>query len=314
MPAAIARLSAVSFRYASGRRGVEAIDLAVHPGDVLVVLGPNGSGKSTLLGLLAGDLVPSQGQARVFGQAADRLAGADRVRRGICVDEPAHADALSGRANALLFARANGCGRADAEARVDALLGRLGLGADADARCGAYSFGMRRRLQLVEALAHAPDLLFLDEPTTGLDIDAVTILRELIVERSRAGAASVIATNDVHGVTPAATRIAFLHDGRKIADATPAALLERVRGTTRIEVTMNGALRDKAIVFPPESTAVFRDGGCTVETRRGTAILPAVCAALVEAGAEIRGIRVREPDLVDVFRDLTGASLASTDG
>jgi len=282
--------------------------MEVLAGDLLAVIGPNGAGKSTLLRLLAGEFAPSGGQVTVFGRPAHTLSCAERTRLGVGVDEPAHADELAGRENAHFFARANGLGAGDAAARVDALFQRLGLAADAAVPAGAYSFGMRRKLHLVETLVHGPELVLLDEPTIGLDAGAIASLRALLASHAGSGAAVVFATNDLFGLVPIATRILFLHDGRKVADAAPSTLLERVRGVTRFDVTLDGRPPHE-IRFPPGAAGTLRDDGCVVETGAGTALLPEICAALVRAGARIRGIRVREPDLTDVFRDLTGAEL-----
>ncbi len=308
----IVRLEQVGYVYDSGRRGVDGVDLDVRAGDVVAIIGPNGAGKSTLLGLLTGALVPSSGRVAVLGRPAHRLRGAGRARLGVGVDEPAHADELTGRENALLFARAHGLGAREAAARVDAIFATFGLSGDAHVACGAWSFGMRRRLQLSEALAHDPALVLLDEPTIGLDTAGLAALRELLAARARAGTAIVVATNDLHGLIPVATRIVFLHEGRKVADDAPDALLARVRGATRIDVTLDTV--PDGIVFPIGTTAVLRPDGCEIRTPDGTATLPAICAALVEAGARIRALRVREPDLTDVFRDLTGADLAPAAG
>jgi len=300
-----------SYRYPSRRRGLEPVDLDVFAGDLLAVIGPNGAGKSTLLRLLAGEFAPSGGQVQVFGRPAHALPPSERARLGVGVDEPAHADELAGRENAHFFARANGLRAADATARVDALFQRLGLSGDAGVPAGAWSFGMRRKLHLVETLAHAPDLVLLDEPTIGLDAGSLAGLRALLAAITRSGAAIVFATNDLHGLVPIATRIVFLHDGRKAADASPSSLLERVRGVTRFDIALDGQA-PREIRFPPGATGTVRDGGCVVETAAGTELLPGVCAALVQAGARIRAIRVREPDLTDVFRELTGAELDPT--
>ncbi len=224
-------LTRASFRFASGRDALHDIDLTVHAGETLALLGPNGSGKSTLLRILAGDLAPSRG-------ARHRIAGDDAApalrRFGYAPDEAAHFDELSGRENAVFFARANGAG----PRAVDALLAAFGLAADAGVAAGEYSFGMRRKLALVEAMAHAPALLLLDEPTIGLDPAALLALTAELQSRTQAGAAVVLATNDA-AAAALATRIVFLHRGRKVADSPAQALLRSVAGETRIDVELD---------------------------------------------------------------------------
>jgi ABC-2 type transport system ATP-binding protein len=289
----------VVYTYGRPRTGVDGIDLAVRSGETIVLLGPNGSGKTTLLRLFAGDLRPQS------GEILHRPGGA-RTQHGIgyASDRSTHFDELTGRENARWFVRAAG-GTAVA---ADDLLARFGLADDADVPVGEYSFGMRRRIVLLAALAHLPSLVLLDEPTVGLDPDAAGTLRELLAERTAAGAAIVIATNDTR-VAGEADRVAFLYAGRFVALDTPAALLERVRGTTRIDVVLENALQDSPLL-PAGATATPTATGLTIETDRGTADLPGICDAVGLAGGRIRHIDIRKPGFDDVFRGLTGRSLA----
>jgi ABC-2 type transport system ATP-binding protein len=287
------RADGAGCRFRRGRIGLEPTDLTVRAGEIVALLGPNGAGKTTLLRLLARDLLPGSGSIQ-HGTA---------VTIGFAADESVHVDELSGRANARCFARAHGA--ADAEA--DAWLAQFGLQADAHVPAGEYSFGMRRKLMLVEALAHSPAVLLLDEPTLGLDPAATGTLAATLQAHAAKGGATVFATNDLAAAT-LATRIVFLHHGRMVADAPPAELMRGVAGKTRIEVALEG---------PPVTLPDFADdirvagvdgAGCTFETTRASA-LPEICAALLQAGAHIRSVRVREPDLGDAFRQLTGEDL-----
>ena len=226
-PAApVVRGDGLTYRYPSGRRGVEAVDLEARPGEVVALLGPNGSGKSTLLRLLATELRPGAGRLELLGRVPSRRTVALRRRLGVAPDVPVHLDVLSGRHNVVLFGRAAGLGSREARERADALLERLGLAEDAAAPAGAYSHGMRRKLLLAQALVHEPDLLLLDEPTLGLDPPSREALLDLLRERAGTGAATVVASNDLPFVWELAHRVAFLHRGRKVAGGTPAELLE----------------------------------------------------------------------------------------
>lgn len=304
------RVRGLSYRYPSGRRGVDGVDLEVQPGEVVVLLGPNGSGKTTLLRVLATELRPGEGRIELLGRSPGRRPGPLRRRLGVARDLPVHLDVLSGRRNVAFFGQARGLSRAEAERRADALLERLGLADDARAPAGSYSHGMRRKLLLVGALVHAPDLLLLDEPSLGLDPPSLDVLRALLRERAADGAAVVLATNDLPFARGVAQRVAFLHRGRKVADAPPEELLAGLEGRTALEVRLQGPLPDG--VRYPEGVRVHpHPGGLVVESAEGAEALPEVCRALLDAGAVLREVRVREPDLGDAFLALTGEELPS---
>jgi ABC-type multidrug transport system ATPase subunit len=296
----------VSFAYGRGRAGLESIDLVVAAGETVVLLGPNGSGKTTLLRLFARDLRPRAGGIR--HRSGDDSKRGD-VRVGYAADMSTHFDELTGRENARWFVRAAG-GNASA---ADALLVRFGLADHADLPVGEYSFGMRRRIDLIEALAAEPRLVLLDEPTVGLDPDGTRVLADVLAERAATGAAIIIATNDTR-IAAAADRVAFLQRGRIVAIDTPSALLEAVRGCTRIEIDLETPLREPPMMPDGASATATRDG-LIVDSVRGTADLPAICDTIGQAGGRIRRIDVREPGFDDVFRKLTGESLtAEPDG
>lgn len=302
------RARGVSYRYPSGRRGVEGVDLDVAAGEVVGLLGPNGSGKTTLLRLLATDLRPGAGRLELLGREPGRRPGPLRRRLGIADDVPVHPDPLPGRRSVVFFGRAAGLGRAEAERRADALLERLGLSGDAGVPAASYSHGMRRKLLLAQTLVHDPEVLLLDEPTLGLDPPSLEVLRELVAERAAAGAAVVMAANDLPFVRRVAHRVTFLHRGRKVADAPPDELLAGLEGRTTLEIRLDGPV-PPGLELPAEVSAHPRPGGLTVESRAGARILPGVCRALLDAGAIPREVRVRQPDLGDVFVALTGDEL-----
>lgn len=302
------RARELSYRYPSGRRGVVGIDLEVAPGEVVAFLGPNGSGKTTLLRLLATDLRAGSGRLEILGRVPGRRPADLRRRLGVAGDEPVHLEALSGRQNAIFFGRAAGVPRAEAESRADELLALLGLAPDARAPAGSYSYGMRRKLLLTQALVAGPELVLLDEPTVGLDPPSRGVLHDLLRQRVADGAAVVLATNDLPFVRRVAHRIAFLHEGRKVADAPPSELLAAVEGRTTLEIGLEGP-PPREVDYPPGLGVRPRPGGLVVESPDGPGVLPDVCRALLDAGAALREVRVREPDLADVFRALTGDEL-----
>lgn len=305
----------LSFRHQGTGRGIHDLDLAVAPGEIVALLGPNGSGKSTLLGLLSTSLEGS-GRLDLLGTRV-RRSTVRRLRRrlGVASDTPVHVDELPGRANALLFALAAGLPRVEAEAEVDRLFQQLGLGPYGAEPVRGYSFGMRRKLLLVEALAHRPDLLVLDEPTAGLDHTARSVVWDLLAERAGAGTTVVLATHDLTSVTKHVDRVLFLLDGRRVADDSPASLLAALDGVTRIDIR----LQDPGVVptlpsTPKEVTLTRTPAGLRADSRDGSSPLPALLADLVSKGVEVSSVSVRAPGLRDAFEALTGESLPADHG
>jgi ABC-type multidrug transport system ATPase subunit len=294
---------------------VTDVSLDVAPGERVVLLGPNGSGKSTLVHLLAGLLSPKSGTISVLGRDPLRLESAVQRRVGVALDHSAHWDPLTGRENAILLARAAGLSVEHAEPRVDALLGRFAM--SPSVRVADYSLGMRRKLLIAEALLHHPEVVLLDEPTIGLDPSAIDTLAELLEERANGGAAVICSTNDVAAAPRLASRAVFLLEGRKVADQSLENLLAGLRSKTRIEVRVAagiGELDAIAARTPPGSLALSVRGGVLVaDSTRGAEPLPALLSWLMEQGAQVREVRVREPDLGDAFRELTGAALEDAD-
>jgi ABC-type multidrug transport system ATPase subunit len=272
------------------------------------VLGPNGAGKSTLLRVLATARPPSAGELRLLGRSALPPDPALRRHIGYAGDTPVHIDALSGRENALLFARAAGLDPGRASEAVGRLLDRLGLAEDADRPAGGYSHGMRRKLLLAEALAHEPAIVLLDEPTLGLDPPSRDALAALLRERADAGATVVLATHDTRLAESLCDRVLLLHQGSVAAEGTPTELIRRLAPTTRVVVELRNPPRVPPTLEGARTAAATRDR-LVVEAGAGTAVLPALCEALLAAGAEIASIRVREPGLAEAFLTLTGSDL-----
>ena len=310
-PTVVAR--SLSYLHASTGRGIPSIDLRVGQGENLALIGPNGSGKSTLLRMLATAL-PAKGELELFGvRPQGRVVWDLRRRIGFAGDAPVHLEELSGRENAVFFARAAGLPPGFAGKQVEALFGRFGLSAHGDEPVSAYSFGMRRKLLLVEALAHDPDLLLLDEPAVGLDATSRATLREVLSERVDRGGSVVVATNDLRGVADLADRVTFLLDGDVAAEGTPAQLMALVAGITELEIIHDGTAPSDLV--PPEGVALrMRPGVVRAESRVGSAPLPAILQDLLSAGVRVRSVSVREPDLGDAFEALTGRRLKSTAG
>jgi len=323
----VVRARGLGFRYPGGRVGVESLELELAAGEVVALLGPNGSGKSTLLRLLATDLRPTAGTLEVLGVPAERPGPALRRRIGYAPDDPVHLPPLTGEENLRFFTRLADQDPEDPGLGLAALLQAFDLSEVAGIPVAEYSFGMRRKLLLAEALAPRPELLLLDEPTVGLDPRGIAALGTLLGERARGGAAVVLATNEIREAPLWAHRILFLHQGRVLADAPPETLLARLQGRTLVQVTLegHGPLEGLGPVEGPgpleglgalEGVDTWRfhpeeagPGRIEVETRVGGRVLPSLLQHLLDAGIGVRELQVREPDLGDLFRELTGVEL-----
>ena len=316
-PAVVAR--GLSLHYPSGRAGLVSLDLTVDPGEVVVALGPNGSGKSTLLRVLATDLRPDSGELRLLGRPIERRRPPRDVRRriGYAPDTPVHIPWLTGEEHARFLADVRGGSKERGDALPE-ILSSFELDEVRSLPIASYSFGMRRKLLLAEALAPAPNLLLMDEPTVGLDPPGMAALKEAVAGSAGQGCAVVIASNETRQVPRWADRVLFLHGGRVIEDAPPTVLMRRLRGRTRIEIELAGNRSSPEALdagkIPGVESWRFLNGSVRVESSSGGSPLPSLIDAVHAAGAAVRDIRVREPDLGDLFLELTGSPLSSGHG
>jgi ABC-2 type transport system ATP-binding protein len=300
----------ITLRYRSSGRGIESVSLVVSPGETLGLVGPNGSGKSTLLRVLSTALRPDSGTFRVGGVDGLRDKRKARAKTGLMVDRPTHYGDLSGWANAYFFARAYGMEEGKATSTLAELFDYFDLAEYRDDRAKTYSYGMGKKLALIEAVAHGPRLLLLDEPSSGLDYTSQLAYQKKIRELAGTGTAIVLGSNQVEEVEALCDRVAFLHRGRLVAEGTPEELVSSLKGLRRIVVTLRnpveyGSLEEVSGVerIAPEG----RDLVVHCEDRPG--IVAEVVAGLVRAGGDITDLSVRRPNLEDVFVKLTGEAL-----
>jgi ABC-2 type transport system ATP-binding protein len=299
-------------------RALDGFDLVVPAGSVCGLLGPNGAGKTTAVRILATLLRPDGGRARVAG--ADVLAAPHAVRRriGLSGQEPAVDEILSGRQNLVLFGRLNRLSRAAAERRADELLDRLGLADTAGKAVKHYSGGMRRRLDLAVTLILAPRVLFLDEPTTGLDPrnrnEVWSAIRELVA----GGTTVLLTTQYLDEADQLADKVVVIDTGRKIAEGTAADLKAQIGGD-RLEVMVPEG-EDLATVVDIVGRAAGGEATSEDEARRVSVpvahrvtALTEVVRALSDAGIVVDDIGLRRPTLDDVFLELTGRRTDAAD-
>ena len=327
VPAVLAR--GMGMQYRSGRIGLKALDLQVDPGEVVAILGPNGSGKSTLLRLLATDLRPTEGGLSLLGQPVRGRLTSIRRQIGYSADTPVHFQLFTGAENVEVFQTlvpppggdrtGHGPGMGGSRDRVRDLLCSFDLDEVSDTPVSEYSFGMSRKLLLLESLALAPALLLLDEPSVGLDPRGMSALKKAVQARGRDGGAVIVASNEIREIPMWADRVLFFYRGELVEDAPLRALLMRLEGRTRIEID----LADPEAPAPDldlsdiegVETAQPSPTGIVVQSSQAGRPLSALTSTLLTAGRQLRDIRVREPDLGDLFLALTGESLdATSDG
>src|SRR5437764_1565002 len=221
--------------FKKGPRAVDGIDLEVAPGEIYGFLGPNGAGKSTTVLMLTTLLPPTAGTARVAGYDVVSEGAAVRRAIGAALQEAALDPFLTGREHMRLQAGLHGFHRAERDSRADELLERVGLSEAADRKVGGYSGGMKRRLDLGLALVHRPRILFLDEPTTGLDIQSRTALWDEVSRLSKDDGVTVFLTTQyLEEADVLAARVGIIHHGKIVAEGTPAQLKAEI-GRSSIE-------------------------------------------------------------------------------
>jgi ABC-2 type transport system ATP-binding protein len=288
---------------------LDGIDFQVPAGTVFGLLGPNGAGKTTAIRILTTILRPDGGRAEVLGLDVVGQADEVRYRIGLAGQYAAIDPNLTGRENLRLTGRLAQLPAADAQGRADELLGRFGLTDAADRPARTYSGGMRRRLDVAAALVQRPQVVFLDEPTTGLDIYSRNALWEMIRELVADGTTVLLTTQYLEEADRLAHRIAVVDGGRVIANDTPTALKAQL-GSTVIELGMDEAARalqagdllaERLRVRPERDHATVR-----LTSGNGSRLLIDVLRLLDDHQLAPATLAVREPSMDDVFPALTG--------
>ncbi|MFZ9291289.1 MAG: ATP-binding cassette domain-containing protein [Ilumatobacteraceae bacterium] len=291
-------------------KAVDGIDLEVRPGEIFGFLGPNGAGKSTAVRMLTTLLRPTSGTARVAGHDVVREADAVRRSIGVALQDAAIDPLMTGRELLALQAVLYGIPRAESRGRTEELLERVGLTAAADRRVGTYSGGMRRRLDLALSLIHRPTVLFLDEPTTGLDPMSRVALWEEVRRLNREGTTVMLTTQYLEEADQLADRVAIIDHGRIVRLGTPADLKADVREPS-LMVTVPAAQQDAArgVLARFGELRPGAEGRLGVGLRGGASAVTDVVRALDEAGVRLQHLELHEPSLDDVFADATGHRL-----
>jgi len=302
--------------FEGGVTAVAGVDLEVAEGEIFSFLGPNGAGKTTTVRMLTTLLRPTGGSARVAGY--DVVEDAPTVRRaiGVALQEAALDPLMTGRELLRLQATLHGLPRKVVSERADSLLERVDLVKAADRRVGTYSGGMQRRLDLASALVHEPRVLFLDEPTTGLDPVSRKTIWEEVTKLNAEGTTVFLTTQYLEEADQLADRVAIIAAGLIVAEGTPDSLKAEV-GNARLEVAL-------AEGSPTDCEHVLERFGRTLPSKAGTLIvelsgggganqIAPVVRALDDAGILVESLELVEPTLDDVFVEKTGTHLEAAD-
>ncbi len=311
MPEAAIQAEQLVREFKKGPRAVDGIDLEVSPGEIYGFLGPNGAGKSTTVHMLTTLLPPTSGSARVAGFDVVRQGPQVRKNIGAALQEAALDPLLTGREHLRLQASLQGLSRAERVRRSDELLTRVGLGEAADRKVRGYSGGMKRRLDLAMALVHRPQILFLDEPTTGLDVQSRTALWSEVSRLASEDDVTVFLTTQyLEEADVLADRVGIIDHGHIVAEGTPAALKAEVgRPTVEAIPASENDLPRTVGILERFGERVASTKGVAVRLNDGRVGLYEIVRALDADGLEAENIQIHQPSLDDVFLAKTGRSL-----
>ena len=298
-----------------GRGGVveavAGVDLDVAAGDIFGFLGPNGAGKTTTLRILATLISPTSGTARVAGFDVARQAREVRTRIGYVAQSGGSYRESTGREELVIQGRLFGMSKADAGLRATEILGALDLADAGDRTCGTYSGGMRRRLNIGIGMVHRPAVLFLDEPTTGLDPQARARLWEEIKKLRETGTTVFLTTHYLEEADALCDRLAIIDHGKIVAEGSPDELKREIAGDV-LTVGVNGHGDQVVKLLEAQSyvrEACLEEGLVRLYVDRGEEAVPAVLRLLDANGMAPSTMSLNRPSLDDVFLKKTGRSL-----
>jgi ABC-2 type transport system ATP-binding protein len=299
-------------------QALAGVSFVVHEGEVFGLLGPNGAGKSTTVRVLATLTRPDAGRAEIAGKDVLREPGEVRRRFGYVAQESGIDTYATGRENLTLQGRVQGLGGAKLRSRVDTLLELMGLSDAADRVVSGYSGGMKRRLDIALGLVHSPPVLFLDEPTTGLDPEARVALWAELGNLARLETLTILLTTHyLEEADVLADRLAIVSRGRIVVEGTPEALKQTLRGDAVIVELSDGA-GPRALEVVREIAGVHEAAleGRSLRTRveSGARAIPGILSALDGADIAVEAVTSHRPSLDDVYLHYTGREFAADEG
>jgi ABC-2 type transport system ATP-binding protein len=286
-------------------RAVQDVGFEVKEGEVFGVLGPNGAGKTTLVRLLNGILFPTAGRSWIYGQ--DPVSEGPAVRRmtGVLTESPSHYERLTARQNLEFYATMAGIDEPELPARVDEMLTLFGLSDRGDDLVGGFSKGMKQRLALARAIIHRPRILFLDEPTAGLDPEAARQVDDLIRELSREEGRTVfLCTHNLHEAEVLCDRVAMLNQGRLLAVGSIRELSGKIRQGMEVDleflVPLPATARERILSLEGVAIVGETPGTLTVKVRNRPLVADVVRVIVEEGGAIVR-VNPREYNLEELY-------------
>lgn len=291
-------------------KAVDNLSLSVRQGEIFGLLGPNGSGKTTTINMISGLSVPSSGQVKVLGYDVRQNARQVRQLLGSVPQETALYEELSAWTNMDFHADLFGIPRKEKKERITKMLELVQLADRKDSRVGTFSGGMKRRLALGRALLHDPKLIYLDEPTLGVDVQARRVIWDYILSLRDQGKTVLITTNYLEEAQALCDRLAIIDHGKLIAVDTPEHLKQTYGGSViELEVSKVGANVVQQLRAIQDIKEVKQDGNHLTITAQGTGnVVPEVLNVVAQEG-QLRDIAVREPNLDEIFLSLTGKEL-----
>jgi ABC-2 type transport system ATP-binding protein len=306
-----------SFRSRQGRSkkavdAVRGVDLVVAEGEIFGFLGPNGAGKTTTLRMLATLIEPDGGEANLAGADLRTNPGEVRRRIGYVAQGGSTWDESTAREELVLHARMYGISKAEARQRAERALEAFQLTEYADRKCKTYSGGQRRRVDIALGIIHGPKIVFLDEPTTGLDPQSRAHMWDEIRRLRAEGMTVFITTHYLDEADALCDRIAIMDHGEIVAEGTPAELKREISGDV-VQVTIEGSAQDAAKVLETEPYVTrletSDESGLRLYVNDGARDMPQILRALDTAGIALSSIELHRPSLDDVFLTKTGRSL-----
>ncbi len=298
-------------------QALDGVSFAVNEGEVFGLLGPNGAGKSTTVRVLVTLTLADEGSASVAGHDVRREQNAVRRAIGYVPQDSGVDQYGTGRENLMLQGRIQGMGGGDLRSRADELLTLVGIADAADRIVKTYSGGMRRRLDIALGLVHRPRVLFLDEPTTGLDPEARVAMWAEVSRLAQAEALTILLTTHyLEEADQLADRLAIVSQGKIVVEGTPASLKAGLRGDAVHVELENGAVEDAKRVLTGVGAAPEQvlDGRTIVSrVENGGRALPRIISALEGAGIAVASVSLSRPSLDDVYLHFTGREFSSED-
>ena len=293
-------------------QAVKGISFEIAPGENYGLLGPNGAGKTTTILMIAGVLAADGGRVTVCGKELTTTTTAVKSHIGWVPQEVALYDRLSARENLAFFGRMQGLSGKHLALRVGEVLELTGLGDRAGDKTIKFSGGMRRRLNIGIGLLHQPDLLVLDEPTVGVDVQSRASILDQVAEMTRLGMAVLYTTHYIEEVEKLCQRVGIIDHGELIAEGTRAELVEMVGERDRILIGADGPLAEGArriAELEGVHEAVVTANAMELLVDDATPLLPRILEALTQSQVSVSGVDVEEPNLEAVFLHLTGRAL-----